>query len=93
MTKVNKESAEDNKVAASQTNEAAGIVKEYYDEKSAESAERRSKGGEDVTISLTNKTLVEFTSDFGKWLKKGDRMEISDQALEIYTKKGKIKKL
>lgn len=94
MPKVNNESAEDTKATTDvQTNEAAGVVKEYYDEKAAESADRRSKGGEDVTISLTNKTMVEFTSDFGKWLKKGDRMEISDQALEIYTKKGVIKKL
>lgn len=70
-----------------------GLVQDWAKEKGAESAERRAKGGEDVTISLTNKTLVEFTADFGKFLKKGDTMEISDQALEIYTKKGVIKKL
>lgn len=84
---------ENQKNEAVEKNEAAGIVKEYFEEKGAESAENRRKGGDDVKISLTNRTLVEFTSDFGKHLKKGDRMEISDQALAIYEKKGVVKKL
>lgn len=94
MAREKNNSAEDvQDVKSAEVNEAAGIVKDYFEEKGAESAKRKSEGGELVTISLTNKTLVEFTEDFGKHLKKGDRMEISDQALEIYQKKGVIKKL
>ena len=74
-------------------NEAAGITAEYFAEQGAKSADNRSKGGEDVKLSLTNKTTVRFTKDFGKHLKKGDVMEISDQAVAIYMSKGVIEKL
>lgn len=74
-------------------NEAAGVTKEYFDEQAEKSRKNRANGGEDVKISLTNKTLVRFTKNFGKHLKKGDEMEISDQALAIYEKKGVIEKL
>jgi len=69
-------------------NEAAGITHAYFKEQAAKTAENRSKGGEDVKISLTNKTNVRFTKDFGKHLKEGDEMEISDMALAIYEKAG-----
>lgn len=75
------------------TNEAAGVVKGWTEEKAAQSAENRYKGGEDVKTSLVNKVSVEFTKDFGKHLKKGDKMEVSEQAFDIYNAKGVIKKL
>lgn len=73
--------------------EAKGLTQAYYEEQGAKSRDNRSKGGEDVKISLTNKTLVRFTKDFGKHLKKGDEMEISDMAFSIYEKAGVIEKL
>ena len=76
--------AYDAKVAkdAKNADKSAGAVKEFYDK----------KGGTATTVNLTNKTLVEFTEDFG-YFKKGQSQEVSDVALSIYEGKGVIKKL
>jgi len=76
-----------------QKNEAAGLTHEFYKEQAAKTVKNRQAGGEDVKISLTNKTLVRFTRDFGKHLKEGDEMEISDMALAVYEKAGVIEKI
>lgn len=68
-------------------------VQEILDEKGKQSAENISKGGNNVKVSLTNKTKVEFTKDYGKHIKKGHVQEVSDLAFEIYDKAGVIKKL
>lgn len=73
--------------------EAKGLTNAYFEEQGAKSKANRANGGEDVKISLTNKTLVRFTKDFGKHLKKGDEMEISDMAFDVYNKAGVIEKL
>jgi len=74
-------------------NEAAGVTQAYFKEQAAKTIENRKKGGEDVKISLTNKTAVRFVKDFGKHLKEGDEMEISDMALAVYEKAGVIEKI
>ena len=77
-----------------ENNEAAGLAKEYFEDKGEKSRQNRVNGGNDVVISLTNKNDVKFTKDFGKHFKKGDTLEgISDAAFEIYNKKGVIEKL
>lgn len=76
-----------------QKNEAAGLTHEFYKEQAAKSVQNRLKGGEDVKLSLTNKTPVRFTRDFGKHLKEGDEMEISDMALAVYEKASAIEKI
>lgn len=82
-----------NKSEAKEVNEAAGVTKAYYEEQGEKSRKNRANGGEDVKISLTNKTLVRFTKDFGKHLKEGDEMEVSDMAFAIYQKAGVIEKV
>jgi len=89
--------AHDAKVAkeakdAAKGDKSAGAVKEYYDKKGAETLENYKKGGNPVTVNLTNKTLVEFTEDYGHF-KKGQSQEVSDVALAIYESKGVVKKL
>jgi len=71
---------------------SAGITKEFYDKKGAETLENYKKGGTAATVNLTNKTLVEFTKDFG-YFKKGQSQEVSDVALAIYESKEVVKKL
>lgn len=71
---------------------AKAPVKEYFEEKGAESAKNRASGGKDVSISLTNKTKVEFTKDY-KGIKKGHTQEVSDVAYEIYKKADVVKKV
>jgi len=75
------------------TENVGGLVRAYLNEQAAKTVENRQKGGEDVKISLTNKTLVRFTKDFGKHLKAGDEMELSDMAVAIYEKAGVIEKI
>lgn len=82
---VNKEAVE--------KNEAAGIAQEKVQELADKSKENRKAGGSDVTVNLVNKTLVRFTKDFGKHIKKGDEMEVSDLALQIYTDKKSVEKI
>lgn len=77
---------------AQEAQESKGIVKDLYDEKGKQSTENRLKGGEDVVISLVNKTKVEFIKDFGQ-MKKGHVQEVSDVAFEIYDKQKAIKKV
>jgi hypothetical protein len=86
--------AHDAKVAkeAKNADKSAGAVKEFYDKKGAETLENYKKGGSAATVNLTNKTLIEFTEDFGHF-KKGQSQEVSDVALAIYEGKGVIKKL
>lgn len=71
---------------------AAGGTKEYFEEQGAKSKSNRSQGGEDVKVSLTNKTLVRFKKDHG-FFKKGHEQEVSDVALAIYEKAGVVEKL
>lgn len=77
---------------AKSTDKSAGAVKEFYDKKGAETLENYKKGGNPATVNLTNKTLVEFTEDFG-FFKKGHTQEVSDVALAIYEGKSVVKKL
>jgi len=77
---------------AKKNDKSAGATQEYYDKKGAETLENYSKGGKAATVDLVNKTLVEFTEDFG-YFKKGDSQEVSDVAFAIYSGKGVIKKL
>ena len=69
-----------------------GAAQEYYDAQGAKSKENKSNGGEEVKVSLTNKTKVRFIKDFG-FMKKGDEQEVSDVALAIYEGKKVIEKL
>lgn len=71
---------------------AAGKTTEYFEEQGEKSLENRKAGGSDVTVSLTNKTLVRFTKDHG-YFKKGHEQEVSDVALAIYEKAKVIEKL
>lgn len=71
---------------------AAGKTEEYFAEQGAKSKSNLSQGGKEVEVSLTNKTLVRFTKNFG-FLKKDHVQEISDVALAIYEKAGVIEKL
>jgi len=80
-------------IEISTKNEAAGLTAAYYSEQAKQSVKNRTAGGDDVKISLTNKTKVRFTKDFGKHLKEGDEMAISDMALAIYEKAGVIEKI
>lgn len=89
--------AHDAKVAkdakdASKADKSAGATLEYYEKKGKETLENYSKGGKAATVDLTNKTLVEFTEDFG-YFKKGQSQEVSDVALAIYQDKKVVKKL
>lgn len=77
---------------AAKGDKSAGAVKEFYDKKGAETLENYQKGGTAAIVNLTNKTLVEFTEDFG-FFKKGHKQEVSDVALAIYEGKNVIKKL
>ncbi len=72
--------------------DAKGAVQEFFDEKGEETRQNLLKGGSPVIVNLTNKTEVEFVSDYG-FFKKGQRQEVSDVALAIYQKKGVVKKL
>lgn len=85
-------SAKETKAVDENVAKAAGITKEYFDEQGAKSLENKRNGGEEVKVSLTNKTIVEFTEDFG-YFKKGHIQEVSDVALAIYEKKKVIKKV
>ena len=71
---------------------SAGKTKEYFEEQGEKSKENRSKGGEDVKASLTNKTMVRFTKDHG-FFKKGHEQEVSDVALAIYEKAKAVEKI
>lgn len=71
---------------------AAGKTEEWFQEQGAKSKQNLSQGGKEVEVNLINKTLVEFTENFG-FLKKGHVQEISDVAFAIYEKAGVIKKL
>lgn len=76
----------------SDLDKAAGITEEYFEEQGAKSRENKSKGGSEVVVSLTNKTLVRFKENFG-FIKAGHEQEISDVAFAIYDKAGVIEKL
>lgn len=77
---------------AAKNDPSAGATKEFFDKKGAETVENFKKGGSAVTVNLTNKTLVEFTENFG-FFKKGHVQEVSDVALAIYEGKNVVKKL
>jgi predicted transcriptional regulator len=83
--------------AANKADEKATVdknpVQAFFDEKGKETAENLAKQGSPVKISLTNKTMVEFTKDYGKHIKKGHKQEVSDVAFEIYNKAGVVKKV
>lgn len=86
-SKTKKDQPEPSDIAA-----AAGKTQEYYEEQGAKSKHNLSQGGKEVEVSLTNKTLVRFTKNFG-FLKKGHEQEVSDVAYAIYEKAGVIEKL
>ncbi len=67
-------------------------VQQFFDEKGEETQSNLSKGGSPVVINLVNKTMIEFTENYG-FFKKGHKQEVSDVALAIYQKKGVVKKL
>lgn len=90
MSEAKNKSAQD---TVSAENEAAGVSKAKIEQLAEKSKENRKNGGEDVKVSLTNRTNVRFTKNFGKHLKKGDEMEVSDLALQIYSDKGVIEKI
>lgn len=71
---------------------AAGKTEEWFQEQGAKSKSNLSQGGKEVEVSLTNKTLVRFTKNFG-FLKKGHEQEVSDVAYAIYEKAGVIEKI
>ena len=72
--------------------EAKGIVEAHFEAKGKQTKENLSNGGSPVVVSLVNKTLVRFTKSFG-FMEKGHVQEVSDTALEIYTKEGVIEKI
>lgn len=74
------------------SSKSAGVTEKHFQEQGEKSKENRSNGGEDVKVSLTNKTMVEFTKDFGH-MTKGHKQEVSDVALAIYEKAGVVKKI
>lgn len=74
------------------TDKSAGAVQAFYNEQGAKTLENHQKRGNPVTVNLTNKTVIEFTEDFG-FFKKGDSQEVSDVALAIYEKAGVVNKL
>ena len=80
------------KETVEKTTEKKGVAKEYFETQGAKSKENKSSGGKEVEVSLTNKTAVRFTEDFG-FMKKGDVQEVSDVALAIYEGKKVIEKL
>lgn len=80
------------KAGANPEDKSAGATKEWYDKKGAETRENYLKGGSAASVNLTNKTLVEFTEDFG-FFKKGHKQEVSDVALAIYEGQKVVKKL
>jgi hypothetical protein len=71
---------------------SAGATQEFYEKKGKETLENYKTGGSAATVNLTNKTLVEFTEDFG-YFKKGHKQEVSDVALAIYENAKVVKKL
>lgn len=84
---------EKNKAAEKAGEETKNPVQKVLEQKGKQSAENIAKGGSAVKVSLTKKTLVEFTKDYGKHIKKGHVQEVSDLALEIYEKAGVVKKV
>lgn len=80
------------KKETSEKNPAAGATQEHFQEQGQKSKENRTNGGEDVKVSLTNKTKVRFTADFGH-MKKGHEQEVSDVALAIYEKAKVVEKI
>ena len=78
--------------AADKDAKAKDPVKDHFEAKGKQSKENIANGGSPVIVSLVNKTLVRFTKDYG-FMKKGHEQEVSDTALEIYTKEGVIEKL
>ena len=76
------------------TSDVAGITAAYYKEQGAKSKKLIADGKtEGVTVSLTNTTEVRFIKDFGKHLKEGDELTVSDVAYAIYDKAGVIEKV
>ena len=55
-----------------------------------QSTENKSKGKENVKISLTDKFNIEFTKDF-KLFKKGDTATVSELAKDFYLKNNAAK--
>ncbi len=86
---LDKELATVEQTVAEQTQNPVG---KFYAEKGQESLENLQKGGKEVIVSLTNTTKVEFIKDFG-FIKKGHIQEVSDVALEIYSREDVVKKL
>jgi len=75
-------------------NEVAGITNAYYKEQGAKSKKLIAEGKtEGVVINLERTTPVRFTRDFGKHMKEGDELSVSDVAYAIYDKAGVIEKL
>lgn len=80
------------KAAEKANSGAAGATEKHFQEQGQKSKENRANGGEDVKVSLTNKTKVRFTADFG-FIKKGHEQEVSDVALAIYEKAKVVEKI
>lgn len=69
------------------------LTAEYFDEKSEKSRDNKAKGGEFVEVNLTNTNTIKFLEDFGKHIKKGQVLTVSDVAYEIYANKAKVEKV
>lgn len=95
LTAYNKEKASakaEAKKESKTSNPSAGLTEKHFQEQGKKSKENRSNGGEDVKVSLINKTKIRFKEDFG-FMKKGHVQEVSDTALAIYEKAGVIEKI
>jgi len=73
--------------------QTGNIVEQYYDEKGEKSKENKANGGEFVEVRLDNMTAIKFDEGYGKHIKKGDILHVSDVALEIYQKNAKVTKV
>lgn len=67
-------------------------VLDVMEEKAEMSAKNRSKGGEDVKVSLTDTVKVRFTSDYG-YMRAGQTATISALAFEIYDRNKVVEKI
>ena len=67
----------------------AGATEAYFDSMGEKSQENKKNGGEEVKVSLTNKTLVRVKQDYG-FFKAGHVQEFSDVALAIHEKGGMV---
>ena len=77
---------------AEKGSDSAGLTEKHFQEQGAKSKANIANGGKEVVVSLTNKTMVRFTKDFGH-MKENHKQEVSDLALAIYEKAGVVEKI